>query len=196
MAKVRTEEVQGRVGAAVERLLDEGARFADLQMQRIADEAGVARSTVYQHYADKTSLLLAVADHATRGIFAAAEVWLDVDRSYARDAITRAIAEVVAERRRHRAVIDAVEEAAGYDERVAAFWRDRIHGYAAALEARLAADQRAGIVDARIDCRAAALLIVWGVERAVAQEVGSRPAAEDAELVAGLAGTVAVILAL
>lgn len=195
-AKVRPEEVRGRVGAALERLLEDGARFADLQMQRIADEAGVARSTLYQHYADKTSLLLAVADSATEGIFAAAEVWLDVDRAYARDAITRAIAEVVAERRRHRAIIDALEEATGYDERAAAFWRGRIDGYVQALQARLAADQRAGIVDPGIDPRSAALLIVWGIERAVAQEVAARPVEEDAALVAGLSGTVAVILAL
>ncbi|MEU6204148.1 helix-turn-helix domain-containing protein, partial [Micromonospora musae] len=45
--------VEAQILAATERLLGEGESFTELGVQRIAREAGVARSTFYMHFADK-----------------------------------------------------------------------------------------------------------------------------------------------
>ncbi|MEU6203817.1 helix-turn-helix domain-containing protein, partial [Micromonospora musae] len=49
----RRLSVEAQILAATERLLAEGESFTELGVQRIAREAGVARSTFYMHFADK-----------------------------------------------------------------------------------------------------------------------------------------------
>jgi len=51
----RAAAIEEGVLAAAERLLAEGAT---LSMQRVADEAGVARSTLYLYFKEKNALLV------------------------------------------------------------------------------------------------------------------------------------------
>lgn len=192
-AKVRPEDVEGLVVAAVDRLLADGLRFADLQMQRIADEAGVARSTLYLHYADKTSLLLALADRATAELFAASEAWVAAGAED-RASLEHAVRTVVAQRRANRGILDALDDATGYDIRAAEYWRARVGAYIEQFAARLERDQQRGRVAAGLDPHAAASLATWGIERATAQHVATEPASADTRFAQGLADTVWLVL--
>lgn len=57
-------EVRRRLFAALARLMDSRG-FDVLTMSEIAAEAGVGRTAVYNHFADKESLLLGYIDHET-----------------------------------------------------------------------------------------------------------------------------------
>jgi AcrR family transcriptional regulator len=182
------DSVVTEVAAAVERLLDEGERFTTLPVQRIAEESGIARSTFYRYFPDKSSLLIQVAEVATSEQLSAGVGWLDSEAA-SRDEMAEAFAVLVASHREHASVVRALNEVAGYDEDVARFWRERIESSAQRLRSFIEDGQAAGAVNPALDPETTSELLAWGVERLVTQHVLSRPASDDAALAERLAGT-------
>ena len=64
------------VRAAVERLTADGTSFTDLRVEHIAKEAGIARSTFYLRFRDKTTLLCTLAGAVGEDVFAEVDEWL------------------------------------------------------------------------------------------------------------------------
>src|SRR5262245_9231961 len=52
----RPEETRGRIVAAVRALLEEGT-FDEATVEEVADRAGVARATLYQHFGSRLELV-------------------------------------------------------------------------------------------------------------------------------------------
>ncbi len=178
--------VVAQVTAAVERLLADGHGFTTLGVQRIADEAGIARSTFYLYFPDKSALLMQVTETATADLFASAQDWL-ADGFADLAALERTLRGIVGELRAHADVYAALVEVAGYDDEVAAFWRARIGAFSDVLRARIEEGQRAATIGAALDARITAEWITLGTERLVAQHTATHPASEDAQLARGLA---------
>ncbi|MBI5105428.1 MAG: TetR/AcrR family transcriptional regulator [Solirubrobacterales bacterium] len=180
------EAVARQVTDAVERLLAEGSTYTSLGVQRIAAEAGIARSTFYLYFPDKVALLLRTTEIATEELFAAAEAWA---REGFEDlaALERTVAELVAQQRAHAPLLAALTEVAGYEPEVAAFWRARVGRFVEVLRRRLAAGQKAGTVDRALDPTVTAAWMAWGAERLIAQHVAGDGGRGDARLARGLA---------
>lgn len=172
---------------AVLALLEEGEGFTGLGVQRIADRAGIARSTFYVHFPDKTVLLMRATEQATAALFSGAEAW--VGGREAGFAELRATLESILEQhRRHASVLLALTEVAAYEPEVAAFWRERVQVFVDLVRDRLEAERAAGRVPADVECAALAAWMVWGVERTVFQHVaGGGDPAQDARLARGMA---------
>jgi AcrR family transcriptional regulator len=166
---------------ATEALLRGGARFTQLGVERISREAGISRSTFYVHFADKSALLIRLAERATAEIFAASDEWWEHDHSGGTGPLAEVMLKLIRLNRRHAEVVGAVAEVASYDDAVAAFWRERLHGYADYMRRRLEEEQRAGRVRAEVDCRSTASIIIWSVERSITEHVrASGPGADAA----------------
>ena len=183
----RRAEASTRVLEATESLLRDGARFTELGTERIAGAAGIARSTFYMHFADKSELLVRLAGGATDELFAASDEWWDHDHSGGTGPLADVLLKMIGIYRRHAVVFGAVAEAGGYDASVAAFWRERLNGYAEGMRGRIEDEQRAGRVAAEVDPRATALILVWSVERSVAEHVRAEGSRGDAAFAAQLA---------
>jgi AcrR family transcriptional regulator len=175
---------------ATESLLRDGAQFTELGTERIASAAGVARSTFYVHFADKSDLLMRLAAGAIEELFETSDEWWEHSLPDGPGALADVLLEMTRIYRRHAAVLDAVAEVAGYDPAVSAFWRERMDGYAASLRARLRERRRAGVVAAEVDPDVTAFVLVWSVERSVAEHVRAQPPRTDAAFAAGLARVV------
>ena len=188
----RRAAVDAKVFEAVERLLAGGTGFSELSVATIAEASGVARSTFYVHFADKTELLVRLAHETTADIFAAAYEWTDhsstaADPETLRRELEQTCARIVADYRRHRHVLAAVQAATGYDPAVAEFWNARIEGFAQHAALRLAEAQAVGLVADGVDVEQTALMAAWAIERTVARTVATRGPEHDAELAATLA---------
>ncbi len=191
-AAARREAVDSRVYAAVEELLGEGERYSELSVATIADRAGVARSTFYVHFADKTELLVRLAAETTADMFAAAYEWTDRTVQAQRPGAHRAALEatceqIVADYRAHVQVLSAIQAATGYDPTVADYWFERIEAFAAHAATRLRAAQEAGNVPEEVDVTELASMAAWSIERTVSQRVARRGPRHDKALAATLA---------
>lgn len=155
---------------SVEELLREGEAFTTLPVGRIAERAGVARSSFYFHFPDKRALLLQLAASVTGSLFDPAEAWVR-DPDHDLDGLIGTMGEVIAVYRRHGALLAAFTEVAAYDQAFSAYWRERIGEFIDAVRRRMERDRRAGLLPRDLECGAAAAYLVWGAERALAQHV-------------------------
>lgn len=190
----RRAAAEARIFAALERLLGAGERFTTLGVQRIAEEAGVARSTFYVHFADKTELLMRFEERATRSVFDAADTW-SKEPALTIEGLRSTIAGIVASYRDHASAYAALAEVAAYDPEVAAVWADRIEGFAQALRQRLdAARPDAGTrAPGPFDSETATRWMAWGIERVIGQQA-QRETAGDEQFVDELAAVIWAVI--
>lgn len=166
----RRSEVEDRVVAATEQLLADGERFTNLGVQRIAEAAGIARSTFYVHFADKSELLMRLSDAATAGIFDSASDWFKNRHEKGVDGLADALLAMISEYRAHSPALRAIAEVSAYDDEILAHWQQSILGFAGGLVDALREDQAAGRVRKDIDIDAAVRFISLGTESLVAQQ--------------------------
>ncbi len=185
--RLRREAVEQRVFDAVERLLADGESFTSLGVQRIADEAQIARSTFYVHFPDKSTLLMRLTESATQDMFPRPEEWVDGANASGLESLTRTTARMLGHYRSHADALAALAEVAAYDAEVAAFWRERVDRFADVLRERLERDRRAGRIPRDLDCDVTARLIAWGAERIVSEHIASDDGSGDARLATSLA---------
>lgn len=148
-------------------LMADGTPYTELPVQRIAEQAEVARSTFYLHFPDKGRLLLALGEQAADALFGEAVTWWQADHADGEDGVTHAMRQIITAYREHRRVLFALAEVAAYDPDVAAFWRNRLRGFIEVVHERLDREQRAGTVNARMDTATTAQVLTWTVERTV-----------------------------
>lgn len=197
-ASARTQRrgaAEARIFEALERLLRAGERFTTLGVQRIADEAGVARSTFYVHFADKTELLLRFEETTTRTIFDAAEAWSEQSELTV-EGLRDAVAAMLASYRDHAWAYAALAEVAAYDPEVAAAWSARVESFAEAFRQRIDG-LRAGTTarDAGpLGTPTATRWIAWGVERVISQQAQREDRSADAQFVDELAAAIWAVI--
>ncbi|MEU8295665.1 TetR/AcrR family transcriptional regulator [Micromonospora sp. NPDC048909] len=180
--------VEARILATTERLLAEGVSFTELGVQRIAREAGVARSTFYTHFADKTQLLMRLAESMSQTSFDIAAAWQPRADADGVPALTEVFSQVIRVYREHAAVLAAINEVSGYDPQVRQFWNARLDQFVRNTKDRIVAGQESGQLPKEMDPVQTSRLIVIGGERFLAQHItvddGSGDAAAARELAA------------
>lgn len=180
--------VEARILATAERLLSEGETFTELGVQRLAREAGVARSTFYTHFADKSQLLMRLAGSFSAESFEVAAAW-EPGGPDAFEGLVETFRQIIAVYRRHAAVLAAITEVSAYDPMIRRFWHARVDQFAARTEELLIAEQRASRAPADLDPVIASRLIVVGGERFVADHVTSDDGSGDEKAARELAAT-------
>lgn len=189
-ARERRDEVARRVLAAVHRLVADGTPYTELPVQRIAEEAGVARSTFYLHFPDKSRLLIALAAQGGQAMFDAAVTWWRGDHSDGPAGVETAMTRMLAEYRANRWVLLALSEVSAYDPDVAAFYHARLERFTALTRARLESDQAAGTVPPDLDPATTASVLTWTVERTISMHCRTAPPAADPALAHTLARSI------
>ncbi len=174
---------QQELVAAIERLLERGASYAELTVGEIASEAGISRTSFYFAFEDKRDLLKAAAGELAGLMTEPAEQWLS-DPGSTRAELERALRVLVCGFAEHAPLLRAVIEAASYDAQVGVFWRDLVARYIVLARDRLCVGgactpERAGVLGAAA---------VWMTERVLYQEVACRAGRSDTTgVVEGLA---------
>jgi TetR/AcrR family transcriptional regulator, ethionamide resistance regulator len=180
-ATAKRAQVQAAVLAATERLLAEGASYAELNVERIAKAAGISRTAFYFYFRDKRDLLMRLAADVTEQLYAQADIWFSGDgdpEREIREALTR-IAELYDE---HGVLIRAIVEVSTYEEDIATFWRGLVGQFVDATARRIAAEQQDGP-----PAHAMAFALTWMVERTYYQQQVRDEPLPAAELVDAIA---------
>ncbi len=173
--------IEASVLAATEALLEEGATFAELNIERIATRAGISRTAFYFYFRDKRELLVRLTGEVNGELMAAADTWWSGD-SDPRAAL-QLIADIYAA---HGRLLRAVVEVATYDEDVARYWRALVGRFVDATRERIEAEQAAGHA-APGPAHATSFALYWMAERSFYEQRLQYVPVAPAELVEALA---------
>lgn len=176
--RTRRNGVARDVIDATIRCLSDGESFTNLGIQRICDEAGVARSAFYKNFTDKGDLLRRVVGDATADLFDTACAW--AAGTGGRTSMIAAHTNTVQVWRTHAPLLKAYFEAAAYEPELAAIWDDRMRTVVSFIRQRIHAGQRDGRVVTDLDAQTTAEFIVYGFERLTAAQVATAPPETDA----------------
>lgn len=192
--RARRAAVRGQVLDAVVRLLGQGQNFTTLNVGRICEEAGVARSAFYTNFADKTELLMQLAEPAIDEIFTTPNDWIQPNRDRGTTELTTRLVRTISLFRRHAGVLASFSEVIAYDREVARAWYTRIDALVDATGERISHAQQRGAIRSGLEPRSAAKLIVWGVERTISRYVSEAGDQNDEALARGMAEAVWAML--
>ena len=185
----RREAVEQNLLEAVESLLRQGFSYTELPVQKIADEAGIPRSTFYLHFSDKAELIVRLSDRVYDDVFAAALEWFAGDHRSGLDGLADTLHRLVEVYRAHFPVLGAVMEVASYEPMVGKAYRTRILDFAAGMHMRLEAAREMGHLSPDVDIPMTADILCWTAERAITQHIVERPPETDRQFAAALART-------
>ncbi|TDD62697.1 TetR/AcrR family transcriptional regulator [Kribbella antibiotica] len=184
--------VETAVYTAVRTLLDSGAKYTEISVQKILAEADISRSTFYAHFRDKSELLARMGRSLNQRFFDeatadAATIWDAVESPDGLQSITELLAKGVARHREHFSVLAAISETAAYDAAVNDFYTSGLEAFEARVRADLEKRLGSALTDSKLNARISAQVIVWGGEQAIAHHISTEDESQDADFAAELA---------
>jgi AcrR family transcriptional regulator len=182
----RREQIERDLLAATERLVNEGASFTELSVDRLAGEAGISRASFYIYFEDKGHLLRRLAGQVFGDLAAGASRWWSVAARRDPADVRAAMTAVVSQYRRHQPLLVALSETAGYDPQVSATYRELLTEIAGQVIRVIEEGQAAGTIRPELPPEATATSLTWMVERSCQQNLPGRPPEYDAELAEAL----------
>lgn len=136
-------------------------------MERLLEESGVSRSTFYVHFADKSALLLALAeetvDQVQSSIAQGVGRW---SRPGVAD-VSNEVRALISVYRRHAPVLRAVREVGSYDDEIQEYWRRHRDEAALVVAGFLRDEQTRGVVAGSVDVDTASMLIAQLTDNAI-----------------------------
>ncbi|WP_166659506.1 TetR/AcrR family transcriptional regulator [Labedaea rhizosphaerae] len=181
----RRASMERRLFEATEHLIDEGASFTELSVERLAAQAGISRSTFYVHFQDKGELARMLTRTVLTELREVSRRWWDVAEHAVRADLEASITAIVDVYRRHAAAFTAVVETATYDTAVAEDLRVLVQEIIDATRTAIERGRAAGTMRDVAPAETAAVL-TWMVERAGYQLVRRGDAGDDPKIVAVL----------
>ncbi|MEU8004241.1 TetR/AcrR family transcriptional regulator [Catellatospora sp. NPDC049111] len=172
----RRRAVEEQILDTASRLLAEGTSFTALGVQHIASQAGIARSTFYLYFADKTELLIRLADSLNATSFDIASTWHPANGL---ERLAGTFADVVANYRAQSALLAAIHEASAYDRSIREFWNTRLEPFRDNARKLIASEQKANRTPPGIDPDAAARIMVDGGDGFLLRHVGGTDSTAD-----------------
>ncbi|MGQ0630981.1 MAG: TetR/AcrR family transcriptional regulator [Sporichthyaceae bacterium] len=161
-------EIEALLRRALNELLADGTSFREVGVEKLCAQAGIARSTFYLYFADKSAMLESLSAATMLRLYAAQREWLargaEVTANDVRCGM-RALFSLVGQ---DEAVIRAVAEASIYDPRIRETYLAGIGDYVRAIERFIRSGQKAGWVP-DLHPGATASALAWMTERTVSQ---------------------------
>tara|TARA_R110000787_G_scaffold15088_46_gene46630 strand:+ start:7800 stop:8441 length:642 start_codon:yes stop_codon:yes gene_type:complete len=118
--------IEDRLLAAMERLLEQGQRFAVVSVEQLCQEAGISRATFYLHFRDKGQLVARLMAHVTEEIIDSTGTWMSNAENAERKDVQQALVGMVQTFKKHQATLSAVIDTAPHDESVAALYQQMV----------------------------------------------------------------------
>ncbi|MBA4285490.1 MAG: hypothetical protein C0434_08165 [Xanthomonadaceae bacterium] len=169
--------IEDRLLAAMERLLEQGHRFAALSVEQLTDEAGIARGTFYLHFRDKGELVARLMSQVTEEIIASSGTWMSDADAARPPELHQALVGMVATFKKHQAILAAVNDTAPYDQTVAGLYKTMVDRICAQSRVSLDIIQRKGLSRPGATDDVAEVLS-WMIVMYCARFVGERNGAE------------------
>lgn len=170
--------VESRLISATQDLLAGGALFTELSVGAIVGAAGVARSSFYAHFPDKTQLLRRLAADLGDSSFGLLADW-DPSSASALQDLSAMMRQVLAHYRDRAPLLRAVAEVAAYDADTRRFWDGQLEAFVRHAQLLLHQEQQAGRTPQSVNVEVASRMFVHGGMQAITQQVLTGTPAHD-----------------
>lgn len=141
----RRSDVERKLLDAAERLIADGASFTELSVEQLASEAGIARSTFYVYFEDKSELVVRLGITMLEELTQVASTWWDAGPIPSRAELAVATRGVVGIYAEHATLFAALTETAAFDERIRKIQVDALDRYSQPLRELIEQGKRAGL---------------------------------------------------
>lgn len=158
-------DVVTRLRAGAERLLEQGQTYAEIQVDALVKEAGVAKSTFYVHFQDKNDLLRVLGGQVMQDLVDFDGAWWALPPDATKEQTHAALTLMYEAYGAHGALMAAIVEAAIYDREMKQQFETLMAGAIDATAAYLREGQRAGTVPSHLDAERTAFWLTWMLER-------------------------------
>ena len=122
--QAKKDAVEQAMLDALQRLGDRGISFTEASVEQLAREAGIARSTFYVHFRDKSDLVRRLAGRLTEEMIQASRIWSAVAPEATRDDLHRTVQAAISVFLKRRALFNAFVQTAIYDPDVQEIYED------------------------------------------------------------------------
>ncbi|NMO50080.1 TetR/AcrR family transcriptional regulator [Actinoplanes sp. TBRC 11911] len=174
----RRDNIEAGVIAATERLLRGGTGFTELTMKQIADEAGLARSTLYLYFREKSAVLIRMGNRLGIDAYEIVNRWHPGDPS-GFDGLAETLFEVIRYYRERAHILVAILEVSAYDRTVREHWNAELDRFLDLSEQWLRAEQKAGHASPDLDTLTTSRLLIYGCNQTIALHVTTGDSADD-----------------
>lgn len=161
-----------RTRVAVERLLEE-ASFAEVSVEDIITEAGMARSTFYVYFTDKRAMLDALTADLLDGALVAVSAWWELSPQATYDELRSALAGFVDYFHQHRALLKAVIDVSTADPHTDTGFGQMVRAGEEGISAHIRRGQKLKSVTPGIDPDAVASWLVRMVDQGLYELVSA-----------------------
>jgi TetR/AcrR family transcriptional regulator, ethionamide resistance regulator len=168
------------------RRLLETTPYAEITIDRILEESGVARATFYANFVDKSALLTEVAQDVHAAGIDAAESWWKLPPGACRADLASALGMIVDLYLVNRAVLAALTEASAYESPIRQRMAELQQGSIRKLTDHIERGQQVGDVRKSLIPKETAGWLIWMMERGLYQMLPSAGPAELERLVTSL----------
>jgi TetR/AcrR family transcriptional regulator, ethionamide resistance regulator len=183
--KDRREAMERRVMDATEQLLQDGASFTELSVEKLAEAVGISRSTFYVHFEDKSDLARRMTKTVLAELETVSREWWSTADSADQERLKAALGSIIDVYRRRGAAFTMVVETAAYDATVAEEVRGLMQNIIEATRQAIELGQAAGVMR-NVEPVETAAVLTWMVERAGYQLVRMSTPDGDAKIVSVL----------
>jgi AcrR family transcriptional regulator len=181
--QARRDQLRAQVLAVVERHLQDGATYAELNVAGVASEAGISRSTFYAYFVDKPTLLRTWYAESTERILDAARAWWALDSTVTRTQIHAALERIVEAYRQHPELMAATHEAIGIDHGVREVVDSAMDRYVEGLRIHIETGQAEWFIDPTLPAEETAYWLQWMAERVLHRIGRDNPAIDHDRLI-------------
>ncbi|MDC5575805.1 TetR/AcrR family transcriptional regulator [Acinetobacter baumannii] len=169
------KESEREILNAAEKFLSERP-FRELNVDEVMKLTGLKRPAFYVHFRDKYDLALRVVQDIGQELFTLANHWLK-GNNFPEDSL-QALQGIVNVYQKHGAVLRALSDAAGADERVEQIYRSLIQDFITATACHICEEQENGSISLELNVDETARALVWLEERYLSEAFGRTPQAD------------------
>jgi AcrR family transcriptional regulator len=180
------DQVVRRLTEALERSLADGGTYSELDVETLAGEAGLSRSSFYVYFDGKVELIREIADDVASGVTDMSGSWWDLPADATKGDLRAALGRTYRAYRERSALIGVFVEATAYDPGIREQYRTLIERSRSRIESHIRAGQQNGSVRTELDPATCATWLTALLSRGSHELIRTATPGELAERVAAL----------
>ncbi|HEY1973844.1 MAG TPA: TetR/AcrR family transcriptional regulator [Pseudonocardia sp.] len=144
-------QVISRLKEALERSLAGGGNYSELDVETLAKEAGLSRSSFYVYFESKVELIREIADDVITGVIDLGSSWWELSDTATKSDLRAALERMHRAYRAQAALVGVFVEATAYDPRIREEYQSLVRRSRRRIEEHIREGQARGAVRAGID---------------------------------------------